>query len=92
MPKLRDKNFIIRPNERLSFTIEDLSSSEYQTAGDTHGKLDMNVQTKEFVYVPNKDFTGEVHLVLSYNKNFNNAYTKVIAIKIQIANTLIPAQ
>lgn len=90
MPDLKDKAFVIKPNERLSFIIPNLSSDQYSIAGKLHGTLALDKSKKEFTYSPDIDFTGDVDVELKYNPDSSGWLTKNVKIKIQVANTFKP--
>ncbi len=81
--------FNIKPNEKLLVFIEDFKPGMHSISGDKFGSFVWD-QAQEFIYIPDKDFTGPVEFTLNYNPDANGKTTKSVLIKIQIANTFKP--
>ncbi|WP_321435762.1 sensor histidine kinase [uncultured Bacteroides sp.] len=84
--------FSCKPNSRLVLNFDTIVTTPYSTAGNLHGKTEIDSLTNELVYIPQNDYTGHVEFTLSFgnNNNNDNVLDKIIKVQILVANTFKP--
>jgi len=80
-------SFVIQRNEKLPLILNLDYNSAFSIGGKIHGEIKWDVENKQLIYIPELDFTGELHLNLNGIKNGEPIrYT----LQIVIANTFKP--
>lgn len=84
---IRLLSFVIKPNEKLVFTIDENAQPPFSSAGTLNGNLDWDRVAKQMTFIPEKDFTGTIDVTTTYNKG---DITEKVRIVIVVANTFKP--
>ncbi len=79
--------FSVKPNNKLVLNFIENITYPYSIAGNLNGTLTFNDSTKLLEYSPNRDFTGLISFLLSFNEGISK---KSIKVEIQVANVFKP--